>query len=208
LTSGVTGVLPLANGGFGTAYTDSGADRILFWDDSESKITSLSLDTGLSITTTVLSVDRPFKVVGHKDETAVAATTNITIQADKNYIVYYQGKSNAVSDDLLGIRFNDASTSYVNIGTGSAITDQVDLSNGATQDADSIFYGFIRFTTIDTVNAFVYGEVSGVYETTGNTKTAVTQIFEYTGGSPTSIELMSDGTMQNAIIIVYEMAIQ
>jgi hypothetical protein len=37
--------------------TDPGADRITFWDDSESAFGYLTLGTGLSITTTVLSLD-------------------------------------------------------------------------------------------------------------------------------------------------------
>jgi hypothetical protein len=48
-------VLPLANGGTGSALVDPGADRILFWDDSAGEVTYLEVGTGLSITDTTLN---------------------------------------------------------------------------------------------------------------------------------------------------------
>lgn len=41
LTSDVSGILPLANGGTGAALADPNADKILFWDDSAGQITFL-----------------------------------------------------------------------------------------------------------------------------------------------------------------------
>lgn len=55
LTSGVTGVLPIANGGLGVALTDPNADRIPFWDDSVGNFGWLALGTNLSITGTTLN---------------------------------------------------------------------------------------------------------------------------------------------------------
>lgn len=49
LTTGVAGVLPLANGGTGEALVDPGADRILFWDESDNEIDWLTVGTGLSL---------------------------------------------------------------------------------------------------------------------------------------------------------------
>ena len=46
LTSGVAGILPLANGGTARALTDPGADRIMFWDESSNYFDFLS---GVSI---------------------------------------------------------------------------------------------------------------------------------------------------------------
>jgi hypothetical protein len=54
LTSDVDGVLPLADGGTGAALVDPGADRLLFWDDSEGTLAFLTLGTNLSITGTTL----------------------------------------------------------------------------------------------------------------------------------------------------------
>jgi hypothetical protein len=56
LTSHVTGILPLANGGTGSALTDPNADRILFWDDSANATAFLTASTGLTLSGTNLTV--------------------------------------------------------------------------------------------------------------------------------------------------------
>lgn len=53
--TGVTGVLRMANGGTGSALTDPGADRILFWDDSAGEVTWLTVGGGLGVSGTTLS---------------------------------------------------------------------------------------------------------------------------------------------------------
>ena len=55
LSTGVTGQLPLANGGTGANLSDPNADRILFWDDSAGSVTFLEVGSGLSLSGTVLS---------------------------------------------------------------------------------------------------------------------------------------------------------
>lgn len=55
LSTGVTGQLPLANGGTGANLVDPGADRILFWDDSAGAVTWLTAGSGLTITDTTLT---------------------------------------------------------------------------------------------------------------------------------------------------------
>lgn len=45
----------LAHGGTGASLSDPGADRILFWDDSNSEVTWLTAGTGLSISGTTLT---------------------------------------------------------------------------------------------------------------------------------------------------------
>lgn len=54
LSTGVTGQLPLANGGTGANLTDPNADRIAFWDDSAGAVTWLTAGTGLTITGTTI----------------------------------------------------------------------------------------------------------------------------------------------------------
>jgi hypothetical protein len=49
------GVLGLANGGTGVSLSDPAADRILFWDDSESKMAFLEVGSGLDLTGTTLT---------------------------------------------------------------------------------------------------------------------------------------------------------
>lgn len=55
LTSDVTGVLPLANGGTGVALADPNADRIMFWDDSAGSMAFLEAGAGLSISGATIS---------------------------------------------------------------------------------------------------------------------------------------------------------
>ncbi len=55
LTTGVTGILPLANGGTARALTDPGADRILFWDESSNYFDWLTVGDWLSISGTTIS---------------------------------------------------------------------------------------------------------------------------------------------------------
>src|SRR6187401_1355708 len=53
-TVGITGQIPLANGGTGAALADPGADRVAFWDDSAGQVTWLTMGTNLTITGTTL----------------------------------------------------------------------------------------------------------------------------------------------------------
>ena len=55
LSTGVTGQLPLANGGTAANLSDPNADRILFWDDSAGAVTWLEAGSGLTITTTTIT---------------------------------------------------------------------------------------------------------------------------------------------------------
>lgn len=55
LSTHVSGVLPLANGGTGSNLTDPNADRIMFWDDSANAVGWLTLGVGLGISGTTLN---------------------------------------------------------------------------------------------------------------------------------------------------------
>jgi len=55
LSTGVTGQLPLANGGTGASLVDPDADRIFFWDDSAGSTAFLTVGSGLQISGTTLS---------------------------------------------------------------------------------------------------------------------------------------------------------
>lgn len=73
LSTGVTGQLPLANGGTGANLTDPNADRILFWDDSGGAMTWLTVGSNLSITGTTLDATGGGSVEG----TAVLSTGEV-----------------------------------------------------------------------------------------------------------------------------------
>jgi hypothetical protein len=73
LDSDLTAIAALsttAAGRTALTYADPGADRILFWDDSESALASLAL-SGLTISTTTLSVDAASDTAAGKIELAV-----------------------------------------------------------------------------------------------------------------------------------------
>jgi len=79
LSSGVTGQLPLANGGTGANLSDPGADRIVFWDDSAGAITWLSASTGLTISGTSISTSSSVALLDTADQTITGGarvTTN------------------------------------------------------------------------------------------------------------------------------------
>lgn len=59
-----------------SGLADPGADRIAFWDDSASQITYLSLDTGLSITGTTLSLGLGASVQAYDAGLAALAAFN------------------------------------------------------------------------------------------------------------------------------------
>jgi hypothetical protein len=53
--TGLTGQVPLANGGTAANLSDPGADRIMFWDESANAVTWLTAGTGLTITDTTIA---------------------------------------------------------------------------------------------------------------------------------------------------------
>ena len=63
LATGVSGVLPVANGGVGVALSAPGADRILFWDHSATAYTYLTAGTNLTISGTTMTADAPTQAV-------------------------------------------------------------------------------------------------------------------------------------------------
>jgi hypothetical protein len=74
----LSGQVPLANGGTGANLTDPGADRILFWDDSNSTVDWLTAGSGLSISgTTITATGLGGDVVG-----PASATDNAVARFD------------------------------------------------------------------------------------------------------------------------------
>lgn len=108
--------IALADGGTGASLSDPGADRILFWDDSASAVTWLTVGSGLSIA----------------DTTITASGASITIGTD-NQIPY----ANAGGDDF------DYTAGFTFDGTDFAIPgdisvgDDILLASGAVLNFDS-----------------------------------------------------------------------
>jgi len=113
----LTTPISLANGGTGQSLSDPGADRILFWDDSASAISFLTVSTGLDLTTTNLTSINTSNVVylyqaqvntqgGASGEVTNASLTPITatglyryiaIGSGSNYIAYLSSKWKKIS---------------------------------------------------------------------------------------------------------------
>ena len=63
------------------SFDDAGADKLLFWDDSESKARYLTLGANISITSTTLEVDTSATAIA---ETSQVINTNYTLGSGKN----------------------------------------------------------------------------------------------------------------------------
>jgi hypothetical protein len=94
LSTGVTGQLPLANGGTAANLTDPNADRILFWDDSAGGVTWLTAGTGLTISGTTITASgsgsSPKYVRLSADQTStstsLADVTGLSVSIESNKV--------------------------------------------------------------------------------------------------------------------------
>lgn len=81
-SSGTTDVA-LADGGTGASLADPNADRIMFWDDSAGAVDWLTASTGLTITTTSITVNTASDTVVGIVELATAAETTTGTDAGR-----------------------------------------------------------------------------------------------------------------------------
>ena len=63
------------------SFDDAGSDKLLFWDDSESKASYLTLGSNISITSTTIDVDTSPSAIA---ETSQVINTNYTLSSGKN----------------------------------------------------------------------------------------------------------------------------
>lgn len=108
-----TGTLPLARGGLGTSLISPGADRILFWDNSEGKFAYLTAGTNLSISGTTISA------TGAGGSSFAPDTGNYIIQTVNGAL------PNAQSLDALGTGMVKNTTGTGVLSIGVAGTDYV-----------------------------------------------------------------------------------
>jgi hypothetical protein len=113
------------------AADDPGADRILFWDDSETKLRHLTVGTGLSITGTTLSASGPSGLTGvassATDVFSVSGSDLIADDPNADRLVFW--------DDSAGKLTHLAAGGGLNI-TGTTLTSRpLELSGTVTADA-------------------------------------------------------------------------
>ena len=63
------------------SFDDAGSDKLLFWDDSESKARYLTLGSNITITSTTIDVDTSPSAIS---ETSQVINTNYTLSSGKN----------------------------------------------------------------------------------------------------------------------------
>ena len=115
------------------AAVDAGSDQLAFWDDSESKLTYLTLGSGLSITGTVLS--------------STSTDTGISgVLPSLSDVIVVSGSSNlgavdAGSDKLAFWDDSESKLAYLTVGSGLSISGTVISSTstgGGTASASGI----------------------------------------------------------------------
>lgn len=101
--------LALASGGTGVALADPGADRIVFWDDSDGFLDFLEVSTNLDLTGNVLTADA-YPLTSANAQTSTSGT-EIDFTAIPSWVkritVLLNGVSISSSDELL-IRIGDS----------------------------------------------------------------------------------------------------
>lgn len=107
-------IVPLNQGGTGQALTDPGADRILFWDDSDSAIEWLQYGDSIAITTNTIDAIQDIRTSASPTFTWLTLTG---LTADR--VVYTNGSKRLTSTAVTGTEIN-----YVS-GVTSAIQTQL-----------------------------------------------------------------------------------
>lgn len=120
LSTGVTGQLPLANGGTGANLSDPNADRILFWDDSAGAMAFLTAGTGLTISGTTITASGG----GTGDVTGPASS------GDEN-IARFNGTTGKIIEDS-GVVCKTPATGNFGIGVSGILSNASFAGTGNT----------------------------------------------------------------------------
>lgn len=89
LTNGVTGVLPLANGGTGSNLSDPGANRLWGWDDTDNSIGFWTIGSGLSY--------------DHSTHTLSSTGSSLSVNADVTDNTYFTSQIDAPRQITTGL---------------------------------------------------------------------------------------------------------
>ena len=123
ITTGVwTGTdIALADGGTGASLADPNADRIMFWDDSAGAVTWLTPSTGLTITTTSITVD----------QAAIKPTECIIVAASDETTALTTGTAKVTLRMPYAMTLTDVRASVTTAPTGGTLL-TVDVNDGGT----------------------------------------------------------------------------
>lgn len=152
LTTGVTGVLPLANGGTAAVLADPNADRVAFWDDSAGAVTWLTMGTNLTITGTTLdAASAGGDVVGPS-----SSVDNSIVRFDGTTGKLVQGYSSGaptVSDTGVLSATSPIFAGEPTIVHGTITTALSPLSITETRNASGVTFPGIVYNITDTASA-------------------------------------------------------
>ena len=198
-TNGGTDVA-LADGGTGASLTDPGADRILFWDDSASTMTWLTVGSGLSLSGTTITATGGGGGTGIVEAIVEGANINVDNTDPANPIISAEGLQtqfitnvkdfgavgNGVADDTAEIQaaLTAAASSggmvWIPKGTYK-ISSTLTVPNGVSVSGPGAAHAII--STTDTIIMMIvgvtstgagdrYGEVGG-FKLDGNTAATI-----------------------------------
>jgi len=223
---GTGGLLPLAYGGTGTAFTDPGADRIIFWDDSESTTAWLTPNTGIEISGTNLNVTASTSGGWEFVETgtiadATTVTITETLAEDTVYRLVVEGFLGANDTNIyMTINADSSGSEYSWIANG-LITTPTEIQESNTGDDEIRLHGAVNATpgyssyildaTITVFESVTHGSktmVSWQYSSIKDSSGCITTTGAgvYDGGLATTIELISSYAAQlNGRYYLYKM---
>jgi hypothetical protein len=125
----------LADGGTGASLVDPNADRILFWDDSESSMAFLTPGNGLEISTTNLRVLECWEFAISDETTAITTgTAKLTVRAPYAFTVtdVRASLSTASSSGNPTFDINEAGTSILGVNKLSIDANEKTSTTAAT----------------------------------------------------------------------------
>ncbi len=190
LTSGITGILPLANGGTGAPLVDPGADRIYFWDESGNITDWLIVGTGLTLTGTTITAAQPTSNV-------IFAWSGVDACVDTDYGLY-------VGQNLLE-------------AAGSSNINNVYLYSEKVTSPTILNFKFTKIAGISTVTiharlwavdnvatneAFVEVTIGTATAQTAKSVTSATPTW-YEGATPIDVSGLVNGTTYDGAVKLY-----